>query len=520
MLEVPGPAESSPSVIVIGAGFAGIAAAIELIRAGHDDVTILEKSPEVGGVWRENTYPGAGCDVPSPYYSFSFEPRTDWPMRYSLQPDILDYIEDVVAEYGLLPRIRFGVEVRSARFDTCAGLWVVSATDGREFLARMLIPATGLLSRPAMPRIPGIGSFEGPAFHSARWDHDCDLSGKRVAVIGTGASAIQFVPAIQPRVAELTLFQRSAQYILPKPDREYRPVHHRAFRAVPALLATERLLWWTLGETWTRGITGMRGKRAVNAFVRRRALRHLRRQVPDARKRAQLTPDYEIGCKRVLFANTYYPAVCEPNVRIETAGVEEITPRGVRTADGFEHEVDVIIYGTGFTAQQPLAPMRIEGVDGVSLRDDVWSDGSRAYLGMTVPAFPNMFVMYGPNTNLGTGSIIYMLERQARYVGQAAAVLAAAPEKYLDVRADVEQRFDDEMQQRLAGTAWATCTSWYRAGSGRISANWPGLVSEYSRRTKRFDPADYVLRSAGVVSSPKPVPGGCDDPKPSLRYRA
>ncbi|OLF17495.1 flavin-containing monooxygenase [Actinophytocola xanthii] len=464
-----------PSVLVIGAGFGGIGVAIELRRAGYTDVTVVEKADDLGGVWRENTYPGAGCDIPSPYYSYSYAPNPGWPMRFSLRSDILAYLRRVADRFGIRPR--YGVEVTAAEFER--GRWRVHTASGEVLTADVLVPAVGQLSRPAMPDIPGASTFTGHSFHSARWDHDYDLTGRRVAVIGTGASAIQFVPCIQPSAARLTVFQRTAPYLVPKPDTRYRPWQRR-------LLPLERAFFWALCEV---GVLGLKGNRVVTAAVERIALRHLRRQVPEPELRAKLIPDYRIGCKRVLFSNDYFPALRQPNVHLETAPITAITPAGVRTADGVEHEVDVIIYGTGFRATDFLAPIEVRGLGGRSLAEE-WTDGARAYLGMTVPGFPNMFLVYGPNTNLGSGSIVFMLERQARYIRQAVERIAAE-QSCLDVRPEVAERFDSELQGRLGGTTWTMCRSWYRDGTGRVTTNWPGSVSEYHRRTRSLDPMAF-----------------------------
>jgi cation diffusion facilitator CzcD-associated flavoprotein CzcO len=466
-----------PSVLIVGAGFGGIGMAVELRRAGFADVTVVEKAAELGGVWRDNTYPGAGCDIPSPYYSFSFAPNPSWPLRFSPRADIKEYLTRVADVFGIRPR--YGVEVTAASWD--GDRWRVETATGEVLLADVLVPAVGQLSRPSMPDIPGRDSFAGPSFHSARWDHSVDLTGKRVAVVGTGASAIQFVPELQPAVARLTVFQRSAPYIVPKPDVRYAPWRRRLSVAQQA----ERAFFWALCEVGTLGIGG---NAAVTRAVEWIARRHLRGQVPDEALRARLTPDYAIGCKRVLFSDDYLPALGQPNVGVVTAAIAEITPGGVRTADGTTHEADVIVYGTGFTATDFLAPVEIRGA-GVDL-GDVWAGGARAYLGMTVPGFPNMFLMYGPNTNLGSGSIVYMLERQARYIRQAVAHIAAHGSG-LDVRPEVADRFDTEMRRRLAGTVWTRCRSWYREGTGPVTTNWPGLVSEYHRRTKTLAVSDF-----------------------------
>lgn len=458
-----------PSVLIIGAGFGGIAAAVELRRAGFTDVTVLERGSTLGGVWRDNTYPGAGCDIPSPYYSFSYEPNRSWPLRFSLGPEIMAYLSRTAAKYGVAPR--YGVTVTGADFQ--AGQWHVSTSAG-PFVADVLVPAVGQLSEPHVPSLPG--SFGGPSFHSARWDHSVPLAGRRVAVIGTGASAAQFVPHLVRTASRVTVFQRSAPYVMPKPDAEYRSWQHRLF-------PVERAFFWALLEFATLGV---KGNRAVSRIFAALATRHLRRQVTDPALRSLLTPDYPIGCKRVLFADDYYPALIQPNVHLSTVDIESLAPGGVSTVDGVLHEADVLVYGTGFRTTDFLSTLRIRGLA------DAWAGGASAYLGMTVPGFPNMFLMYGPNTNLGSGSIVYMLERQARYLRQAVTLLASGVST-LDVRPEVARRYDDEVQRRLAHTAWTGCRSWYRDSAGRVVNNWPGLVSEYDRRTRTLSRADYVV---------------------------
>ncbi|WP_158886943.1 flavin-containing monooxygenase [Amycolatopsis anabasis] len=487
----------SLSVVIVGTGFGGLGTAIELKRAGFHDFTILEKATEVGGVWRENTYPGAGCDIPSPLYSFSYEPNPHWPKRYSLQADIHAYMKRVVAKYGLEPHIRFGTEVTSATFDEDRARWRVETGTGETFDANVFVPAVGQLSWPVWPDIPGQASFTGRSFHSALWDHDCDLTGKRVAVIGTGASAIQFVPEIQPRVGRLTVFQRSAPYIMAKNDTKYRRWQHWLFRHLPATQLAGRLRIWLLAEYATYAMT--KHRTLARGFELRTAQLR-RRHIKDPELRRKLKPDYAMGCKRILFTNDYLPALAQPNVQVETNRITEITPNGVRTADGAEHGADVIIYGTGFAATDFLGPLKVHGLGGRSL-DDAWAGGARAYLGMTVPGFPNLFCVYGPNTNLGAGSIIYMIERQARYIRQAVEHLTVPDASYVDVRPEVERRYDGEVQRRLAKSVWSRCTSWYRQPDGRVTTNWPGLVSEYHLRTRRFDPAEYRTVNAAKAKA-------------------
>ncbi|HKY58233.1 MAG TPA: NAD(P)/FAD-dependent oxidoreductase [Aeromicrobium sp.] len=475
-----------PTVAVIGTGFGGLAAAIELKKRGYDDIVIFEKADDVGGVWRENTYPGAACDVPSPFYSYSFEPNPRWPHRFSRQPAILDYMRHVADKYDVRRHVRFGTEVTGAAFDESTGKWTVEVSTGEPVVVDVLVPAVGQLSRPAYPDIAGREKFAGPAFHSATWDHDVDLRGKRVAVIGTGASAVQFIPAIQPEVAELTVFQRSAPYIIPRPDREWHALHHKVFEKLPVTELLERVTWYGVTESLSIAwVYSPRLARAVEAWSRR----HMRKQT-EAKPGLfeKVWPDYPVGCKRILFSDNYLPALAQPNVDLVTEKISEITADGVITADGLQHPADVIIWGTGFKVQEFLAPMAIKGAGGRDLHDQ-WRDGARAYYGLAVPNFPNLMIMYGPNTNTGGGSIIYFLETQAKYVADFVDRLARTG-KPMEVRADVEQAYDDRVQKELSGSVWSQCVSWYRQANGRITANWPWLGIQYRRQAK-FDPADF-----------------------------
>ncbi|MFC8042757.1 flavin-containing monooxygenase [Nocardia sp. NPDC057353] len=479
---------TSPSIIVIGAGFAGLGLAMELRRAGLENFTILERAADLGGVWRENTYPGAACDVPSPLYSWSYEPRTDWPRRFSEQRDIHEYMRGVAKKHDLARFIRFGTEVTDAEYDEQTARWTVRTAAGDRLEADVLIPAVGQLSRPALPNIPGIDTFTGAAFHSAEWDHSVELAGKRIACIGTGASAVQYIPRIAPDAAHLTLFQRSAAWVLPKADVEYSRLHHALFKYLPPTRLAERFAIWAFFEFLALGLTDLPGiKRPVVAL----ADRHRKTQVTDPELLAKLTPDYAAGCKRGLFSNEYFPALARPNVTVETAAITEVTPAGIRTIDGVEHAVDVIIYGTGFKGTEFLAPMNISGVGGRKLADVWGEEGARAFLGLSVPHFPNLFMMYGPNTNIGAGSVIYMLESQARYIRQVVSHLAERPGTAVAARVEAEQDWDDYLQRRLKDTPWNFCTSWYRNAAGRITNNWPGATVLYRWRTRKFDPADY-----------------------------
>ncbi|SFW91910.1 flavin-containing monooxygenase [Amycolatopsis australiensis] len=476
-----------PSVLIVGTGFGGIGTAIELKRAGFTEFTILESAATSGGVWRDNTYPGAACDIPSPLYSFSFEPNPRWPKRFSHQPDILAYLRRVITKYGLEPHIRYRTQVTGAAFDEDRGVWRVETRGGETFEANVFVPAVGQLSRPVLPDIPNRERFAGDAFHSARWDHGVELTGKRVAVIGTGASAVQFVPELRKHAKHVTVFQRTPPYIMAKSDPAYRRWQHWLFEHVPPTQLLGRLRIFLLAEYATYAMT--RHPVLAKMFELRTAQLR-RRHIKEPQLRAKLKPAYPLGCKRILFTNDYLPALAQPNVDVETRRISEITEQGVRVEDGTEIEADVLVYGTGFAATEFLGRMKVLGLGGRALQD-AWSGGARAYLGMAVPGFPNMFCVYGPNTNLGAGSIIYMIERQARYIRQAVERLARPGVSYVDVRPEVEQRYDDEVQRRLGRSVWSACTSWYRQADGRVTTNWPGLVTEYDRRTRRLDLADY-----------------------------
>ncbi|MGO4256766.1 flavin-containing monooxygenase [Marmoricola sp. RAF53] len=477
----------SPRIVIVGAGFGGLGTAIELRHHGFDDITILERADEIGGVWRDNTYPNAACDVPSSLYSWSFAPNPGWARRYSGQADILQYIERVSAEQGVRDLVRTGTEVTGASYDEESATWAVSTAAGETFTADFLVTAVGQLSRPVIPRLPGVDSFAGPAFHSAEWDHGVDLRGKRIAVLGTGASAIQFVPGIQPEAGHVTVFQRSAPYVVPKPDRAYTRIHHKAFARFPRTQAFGRNLTWTMSEQLNKSLTGTN---PMKKLLEQAWRVHLRHQVKDPVLRAKLRPDYPIGCKRLLFSNDWYPAIVQPNVDVVTEPVVEVLPNGVRSADGTVHEVDVIIYGTGFAATEFLAPMTITGVGGLAL-EDAWKEGARAYLGVCVPGFPNLGIVYGPNTNLGGSSIINMMESQSGLIRQLVETVADGGS--VTVKENAEETFDAEVQRRLTESVWGGCDSWYRDEGGRVTTNWPGTVIEYKDRTRHLDRSAFEI---------------------------
>jgi cation diffusion facilitator CzcD-associated flavoprotein CzcO/acetyl esterase/lipase len=487
----------TPTVAIIGAGFGGIGLGIRLKKAGIDSFTILEKGDRIGGVWRDNTYPGATCDVPSHLYSFSFEPNPEWTRRYSPQGEILGYLERCVDRHGLRPHLRFGTEVAHADFDEETGKWRVATTADEEIEADVLVSACGQLSRPALTRIPGADRFEGAIFHSARWDHDVDLTGKRVAVIGTGASTIQIVPAIADKARQLDVYQRSPPYVLPKKDRPYRGWERRLCRWFPPVRWLQRFQQWLVFEVFVSAFNQFKpiGRLGVKMFER-----NLEEQVSDPDLRRALTPGDVIGCKRVLISGDYYSTLERPDVELVTEGVRELTQTGVVAGDGSEREADVIVLSTGFESTQFLAPMEIRGLGGNDL-NETWGTDANAYLGMTVAGFPNLFIMYGPNTNLGSGSIIYQLESQMNYILDAIRALQRRG-GWLSVRPEVQAAFDREMQSRLSTSVWQTgCHNWYVNEDGRNTNNWPGFTLEYRRRTRRLDLTDYELNGAAAPTS-------------------
>lgn len=498
--------DESPLVVIIGAGFGGLGMAIHLKRTGYHHFLILEKAADIGGVWRDNTYPGAACDVPSHLYSYSFEQRFDWSQRYATQPEIHAYLKRCAGKYDIDRHLRLDTEITSAEFDEDTGRWSLFTTAGERIDADILVPACGQLSRPAIPDITGLDSFDGTVFHSSRWNENVPVAGRRVAVIGTGSSALQIVPAIADKARSLTVFQRSAPHLIPRWERDYPTDTRRRLDRFPSLRLFSRFGWWLFYESMVLGITRWRPA-AKTAIMGSRA--QLAMQIEDTDLRERLRPGTEIGCKRVGISSTYYPAFTRPNVHLVTAPIAAVTERGIRTSAGTDHEVDTIILATGFLATEFLAPIRIRGRDG-ELLSRHWKDGARAYLGMAVPGFPNMFMVYGPYTNPGAGSAIYMLECQARYIRRAIDALARAPHRTLDVRPDVESRFDAQMRKRMTRSAWVTCRNWYRHASGRVTNNWPGQTFEYRWRTRRLVVADYRITQHRPALDPLDVPRSID----------
>lgn len=486
----PQSAESSSDIVIIGSGFGGLCMAIQLKKAGIDSFIILEKSDRVGGTWRDNTYPGAACDVQSHLYSYSFEPKSNWSRKFAPQAEIQGYMEHCAARYALAPHMRFGQEVVSAVFDAQTAQWLITTRSGEQIRAGILITACGQLNRPAFPDIKGIAEFKGNMFHSARWDHAYDLNGKRVAVIGTGASAIQFVPEIVPKVAQLKLFQRSAAWVISKADRKFRPWEHRLFARVPLLDRLYRASIYLKNESRALAFTRFYGVLELFALQARWMAW---RQVKDADKRRKLIPNYKIGCKRILISNDWYPAMNQNHVEIVTDAISHVEADAVVTRDGTRHAVDAIIFGTGFQATDFLAPMRITGLNGRDL-NHAWRRGAEAYKGISVSGFPNLFMLYGPNTNLGHNSILYMLESQVHYVMQCVRALRHSGPGYLDVKPERQRDYSAKMQNDLKRSVWASgCSSWYRTASGKIVNNWPSFTFSYRRLTRTLDMRDYYF---------------------------
>lgn len=480
--------------LIVGAGFSGLGIGRALLASGRGNFLILERTGAVGGTWRDNTYPGCACDVPSHLYCFSFAPNPDWSRTYSPQAEILAYLKRFARESGLEAKIRFNTGLLAARFDEAAGIWRAETSAG-PIAARALILATGPLNKPAVPNIAGLDAFAGRAFHSSEWDHGYDLKGKRVAVIGTGASAIQFVPAIQPKVAALFLFQRTPPWVFPRVDRAFGARDKWIFRRVPLAHALYRAkIYWTM-ESRAVGFTLHPDLLRV---WERFAMKYLARAVPDPEMRAKLTPDYRVGCKRILFSNDYYPALNRKNVELITHGIREVRAHSIVTGDGQERGIDAIIFGTGFHATDFLGPLEICGRGGRRLKSE-WDQSAQAYLGTAVSGYPNLFTLVGPNTGLGHNSLIYMIEAQVHYVMEALKALERRRARYMDVRAEAQAAFNRKIEARMARTVWATgCKSWYLDEKGRNPTIWPGFTFGFRAMTRRLSEADYEFAPAPI----------------------
>jgi cation diffusion facilitator CzcD-associated flavoprotein CzcO len=475
--------------VIVGAGFSGIAMAVRLLRDGERDFVLLERADDLGGTWRDNTYPGCRCDVPSHLYSFSFAPNPNWSSTFSSQPEILDYLRDVARRFGVIERVRFDCELESAEWDGERSCWHLNTSQG-PITADVLVCGQGPLSEPKLPEIPGIERFEGSMFHSAQWNHDHDLRGERVAVVGTGASAIQLVPKIQPEVARLHIYQRTPPWVVPHPNRPMRPFERALYRRLPlAQLAMRGAIYWAR-ESFVLQFRNRRMRKLATKL----AMRQLRQQVPDPELRERLTPSYEIGCKRILPTDEWYPTLMQGNVEVVTDGIREVRGRSIVNADGSEREVDTIILATGFHVTDiPIAGL-VRGREGRTLAD-LWNGSPRAYKGASVAGFPNLFFLVGPNTGLGHNSIVFMIESQVAYVADALRTMRRRGARTVEVHEEAQSSYNRELDQLTRGTVWVTggCASYYIDRNGHNSTLWPYFTWPFRTRTRAFDEAAYAL---------------------------
>jgi cation diffusion facilitator CzcD-associated flavoprotein CzcO len=475
-------------IAIVGAGFSGLGAAMALKQDGSDDFVVLERADDLGGTWRDNSYPGCACDIPSVLYSWTAEQNPRWSRAFAGQPEIFDYMREVVERHGLAAYLRFGHDVRRLEWNAELRHWEIE-TSGGDLTADVVISAAGALADPAIPSLPGLESFRGTVFHSARWNHDHDLSGREVAVVGTGASAIQFVPEIQPRVGRLRLFQRTPPWVLPRENPAIPQRWTRRFERHPGLLGLARRAVFTLLETFHFGFKHPVAMR----LAEKRARRHIARQVADPVLREKLTPDYRLGCKRVLGSNSWYPALCAENVDLVSAGIREVTSDGLIDDQGIHHSADAIIFGTGFRVTDSPISHVITGRTGTTLAEQ-WEGSPKAHLGMSVAGFPNMFLLLGPNTGLGHNSVLLMIEAQVAYLRKLLAYRRSQGKVAIEPRPEVQARYVAEVDEGTRGSVWTAggCLSWYTDATGRNSALWPGSVRAYQRRLARFDAADYL----------------------------
>jgi cation diffusion facilitator CzcD-associated flavoprotein CzcO len=477
-------------VVIIGSGFGGICSAIKLKEAGIDNFVILEKDPVFGGTWRVNNYPGAACDIPSHLYSFSFAQNAGWSRLFPRQQELWEYTQRVVQQHGLMPHLRLGSALQAAHYDEAGGFWRIRTSRG-EMTARTVISAMGFLGRPSTPKFPGLENFRGQAFHSAEWDHSVELRGKRVAVIGTGASAVQFIPEIQPLAAQLDSYQRTAHWVLPRPDRAVTGVEKWLLDKVKPLQLLYRAMHYVRYES--RVIMFVFAP-ALTKLAQWQSLRHLKRQVPDPALREKLTPRYTLGCKRVLLTSNYYPALTQPNVSVQSDGIREVRAHSIVNGKGEERPVDVIIYATGFDTEHAFGPIDIRGRGGKSFLK-VFEDGAGAYKGSTVAGFPNFFMITGPNTGLGHNSMIYMIESGTRYAVAAIARVLKENLHSVEVKEQVQRDYNQGLQGKLKDTVWSSgCKSWYLDSRGRNLLLWPGFTFHYRSLTKRFDIQNYIVQ--------------------------
>jgi cation diffusion facilitator CzcD-associated flavoprotein CzcO len=484
--------QNEVDIAIVGSGFSGLGMAIRLKQQGRDDFVVLERGDEVGGTWHYNTYPGCACDVPSHLYSFSFAPNPDWSQTYSPQPEIGAYLRRCADEFGVRPHVRLNTAVEFAEWDEEAGRWHIDTDRGR-LTARLLVAGMGPLAEPKYPDIPGLESFEGAKFHSARWDHDHDLKGERVASIGTGASAIQLVPSIQPDVEKLHVFQRTAPWVFPHSNRPIRDWERTLYRRVPALQKLVRGAVYTMRET---AVLGFVKYPPLMKLAERVAKRHMRKFITDAELLEKVTPGYTIGCKRILPSNKWYRALSKPNVDLVTDSITEVRPHSIVTADGTEREVDTIIFSTGFHVADMPVGKQVRGRGGQTL-DEQWHGSPRAHLGSTMPGFPNLFILLGPNTGLGHSSMVYMIESQIAYVLDALRTMERAGADTVEVKPETVESYNEAIDGQLDGTVWNTgCASWYLDDTGRNATLWPDWTWRFRQRTARFDPAAHELSRA------------------------
>lgn len=477
--------------IIIGAGFAGLCAAIHLKKAGENNFVILERNHALGGTWYDNHYPGAACDVESHLYSYSFEPNPNWSRNFSPQQEILNYMEHCATKYDLNKHLHLNSNITQAVFDGANGSWKVSTASGESYSARVIISCSGGLSQPSFPNIKGLENFKGKVFHSAQWDKNFDLKNKTVAVIGTGASAIQIVPAIAEQVKDLFLFQRTPPWIMPKPDGEISSLRKWLYQNFPATqrLYRKRLYWQH--ELMAFGFIKRPG---ILKFFSKLSIRYLKSVVKDETLRNKLTPNYVMGCKRVLISNEYYPALVRKNVEVITEPIQQINETGILTNDDKQRNVDALILATGFQAAEEVSRFEVKGRNGIDL-NEAWKNGAEAYLGTTVSGFPNMFLVVGPNTGLGHSSMILMIEAQVKLIMESIKALQQSKAKFIDVKKSAQQEFNDEIQEQLKSTVWQTggCVSWYQTKNGKNVTLWPGYTFAFMKRTEKFEAEKYEM---------------------------
>lgn len=495
------PTTEIVDTVIVGSGFGGLCMAIKLQEAGHTNFVILEKADEVGGTWRDNSYPGCACDVQSHMYSFSFEGKADWSKRYAPWNEIQDYILKTTDKYGIRHYMRYNQEVTGAVFDEDSGRWTIKTAAGNTYNCRHWVLASGPLHVPQIPKIPGLENFKGKVFHSARWDHDYDLKGKKVVSIGTGGSAIQYCPEIAPDVQQLHVFQRTPAWVIPRDERKYPELEKKLYKRFPLLrkLHRARCYWTNESRVWPIF------NPAIARTLQNLAKAFIRIQVKDKQLAKKLTPDYTLGCKRILISNKWYPMFNRDNVELVTDGIKEIREHSIVTSDGVEREADCIILGTGFIVDPRIymADFELKGLGGRRIQDD-WADSAQAYYGINVSGYPNMHLLVGPNTGLGHNSIIFMIEAQVHYILDAMKKLDDKGADYLDVKQDKQDKFVDRMQDMLEGTVWTSgCTSWYQQADGKNTTIWPASTWRYWLETRQLPESAYNFVSCTKKSRSK-----------------